>query len=237
MRDAVVPAAKIVTPNQFELEFLTGHRRQRGRRAGCRRRCSGAVRTIVLVTSVVHDRGGAGHDRHDRRHRGGCLGGRDARCCRRSSRVPGTSRPPIFLAQLLRSDLRHRTGPHGRRRLRRAAGHSRLRWLPSCSWSPPRTRSPSRRQASRCASSAEPVTRPELTPSCRFPPCGGRRGRRSPIAAAFSRHVADNGRPRLRPGAEESVRRTRRASVGRRRQSRKTSMLAPSALSRLARSS
>ncbi len=56
MRDAVVPAAQIVTPNQFELEFLTG---RSTRTLAEVLAAADALRSrgpeTVLVTSVVHD--------------------------------------------------------------------------------------------------------------------------------------------------------------------------------------
>ena len=56
MRDAVVPAAQIVTPNQFELEFLTGHATKTMSDVLA---AADALRSrgpdTVLVTSVVHD--------------------------------------------------------------------------------------------------------------------------------------------------------------------------------------
>ncbi len=61
MRDAVVPAAQIVTPNQFELEFLTGSS------TGTLTEVLAAADTLrargpdtVLITSVVHDEADAG---------------------------------------------------------------------------------------------------------------------------------------------------------------------------------
>jgi pyridoxine kinase len=57
MRDSVVPAAQVVTPNQFELEFLTG---RTTRTMGDVLAAADLVRDrgpdVVLVTSVVHDR-------------------------------------------------------------------------------------------------------------------------------------------------------------------------------------
>jgi pyridoxine kinase len=56
MRDTVVPAAQIVTPNQFELEFLTGHSTATLTQVLA---AADALRArgpeTVLVTSVVHD--------------------------------------------------------------------------------------------------------------------------------------------------------------------------------------
>ncbi len=56
MRDRVVPAAQIVTPNQFELEFLTGFNTSS---VADVLSAADALRSIgpdtVLVTSVVHD--------------------------------------------------------------------------------------------------------------------------------------------------------------------------------------
>jgi pyridoxine kinase len=56
MRDTVVPAAQIITPNQFELEYLTG--RSTGTVAEVLA-AADAARALgpetVLVTSVVHD--------------------------------------------------------------------------------------------------------------------------------------------------------------------------------------
>ena len=54
MRDYAVPAADIITPNQFELEYLSGindglARRRQGRHRG---RASAAARAVVLVTSI-----------------------------------------------------------------------------------------------------------------------------------------------------------------------------------------
>jgi len=56
MRDAVVPAAQIITPNQFELEYLTGRSTstvQEVLAAADAARAMGPQ--TVLVTSVVHD--------------------------------------------------------------------------------------------------------------------------------------------------------------------------------------
>ena len=56
MRDAVVPAAQIVTPNQFELEFLTGRSTStviEVLAAADAARAMGPE--VVLVTSVVHE--------------------------------------------------------------------------------------------------------------------------------------------------------------------------------------
>jgi len=56
MRDRVVPAAQIITPNQFELEFLTGHTTTTLAEVLA---AAQAARELgpeaVLVTSVVHD--------------------------------------------------------------------------------------------------------------------------------------------------------------------------------------
>lgn len=56
MRDAVVPAAQIITPNQFELEFLTGRSTSTVAEV---LEAADAARAMgpetVLVTSVVHD--------------------------------------------------------------------------------------------------------------------------------------------------------------------------------------
>jgi len=56
MRDTVVPAAQIITPNQFELEYLTG---RTTRTVGEVLDAADAARAMgpqtVLVTSVVHD--------------------------------------------------------------------------------------------------------------------------------------------------------------------------------------
>lgn len=56
MRDQVVPAAQVITPNQFELEFLTGMTTQtmdEVLKAADAARAMGP--DIVLVTSVVHE--------------------------------------------------------------------------------------------------------------------------------------------------------------------------------------
>ncbi len=56
MRDRVVPTADIVTPNHFELDFLTGHESRTPAEvleAADRLRAMGP--STVLVTSVVHD--------------------------------------------------------------------------------------------------------------------------------------------------------------------------------------
>ncbi len=61
MRDAVVPAAQIVTPNQFELEFLTGSSSKTLAEvlvAADTLRARGP--DTVLITSVVHDEAGPG---------------------------------------------------------------------------------------------------------------------------------------------------------------------------------
>jgi pyridoxine kinase len=56
MRDTVVPAAQIITPNQFELEYLTGHSTTTVAEVLS---AADAARALgpetVLVTSVVHD--------------------------------------------------------------------------------------------------------------------------------------------------------------------------------------
>lgn len=56
MRDRVVPAAQIITPNQFELEFLTG---RSAKTLDDVLAAAGAARELgpetVLVTSVTHD--------------------------------------------------------------------------------------------------------------------------------------------------------------------------------------
>ena len=65
-----MPAAQIITPNQFELESLTGSARPTMAEvlaAADAARASGPE--TVLVTSVVHDDAAAGHDRHGRRRR------------------------------------------------------------------------------------------------------------------------------------------------------------------------
>ena len=56
MRDAAVPAADIVTPNQFELEFLTGHTvvSQTDVLTACERLHAKGPK-VILVTSVLTD--------------------------------------------------------------------------------------------------------------------------------------------------------------------------------------
>ncbi|HET9872166.1 MAG TPA: pyridoxal kinase PdxY [Propionibacteriaceae bacterium] len=55
MRDRVVPAAQIVTPNQFELEFLTGRSTETPEDLlAAARLLRGTGPDIVLVTSAVH---------------------------------------------------------------------------------------------------------------------------------------------------------------------------------------
>lgn len=56
MRDAVVPQADIVTPNQFELEFLTGRRaRTQAEVVSAAEALRRAGPSTVLVTSVLHE--------------------------------------------------------------------------------------------------------------------------------------------------------------------------------------
>jgi pyridoxine kinase len=56
MRDRVVPAAQVITPNQFELEFLTGQRTTTMPEVLAAADAARALGPeIVLVTSVVHD--------------------------------------------------------------------------------------------------------------------------------------------------------------------------------------
>ena len=85
MRDRAVPAADIVTPNQFELEYLAGRSRRddlRMRRPRSRRSGASVPRT-VLVTSLA--------DRRDAGGRGGSPG-------RRRRRRPGWSAPPVSIS-------------------------------------------------------------------------------------------------------------------------------------------
>ena len=158
MRDTVVPAADILTPNHFELDFLAGV-------------TTASMAEVLAAADVVRDRGPRdvlvtsvlvdGHPgRLARRRRG--LGRR---------RLGGHHSPAPDLAQRLRR--RHRRalpraphhdrlpGPRPCRSRRRACSRSSRRpWRPAparSSWSPPRTTSPRRRSASRCGSSGEGV--------------------------------------------------------------------------------
>ena len=74
LRDEVIPVADVVTPNQFELEFLTGRRiatLEDLLAAADALRDQGP--STVLVTSAVYD----GHDQHGRGLGRRGLGGAD----------------------------------------------------------------------------------------------------------------------------------------------------------------
>ena len=127
MRDTVVPKAQIVTPNQFELEFLTGLSTTtlpEVLAAADALRARGPE--TVLVTSVVHD--DAAPETIDMVAVTG-----DERVVRDDStaaaavhrgRRPDRRHLPGRAAAVRRADG---AGPDGRRRLRRAADHRRVR--------------------------------------------------------------------------------------------------------------
>ena len=97
-RDHAVPAADIVTPNQFELAWLAGRpiaameRRARRRRQGARHRPRASW---SAPASLVGDRGPARHPGPQRR---GQLGRAGRPGCRSPSTAPATRSPPCFSA-------------------------------------------------------------------------------------------------------------------------------------------
>ena len=83
LRDRVVPVADIITPNQFELGFLTGHRARHARvdaRGGGRGPGDGAPHRPGDERGAT--RPGGGHDRDARRRRRRRVDHRRRRCCR-----------------------------------------------------------------------------------------------------------------------------------------------------------
>ena len=154
MRDTVVPAADILTPNHFELDFLAGVTttsmdevlaaadavRDRGPRD-------------LLVTSVLVDDTPA--DSLDV-----VAVSDDGAWAVTTPLLPispngcGDVTAALYLAHLVHDRL---PGPRPVARPRRACSRSSSRpWRPAparSSWSPPRTRSPTLRSASRCGSS------------------------------------------------------------------------------------
>ena len=91
MRDRVVPAAQLITPNQFELEALTG--RPTATMAELLA-AADAARALgpemVLVTSVGARRRRPGHHRDGRGGRRPGPGRWRRRCCRVRSPAPAT---------------------------------------------------------------------------------------------------------------------------------------------------
>ncbi len=91
-RDRALPAATIVTPNAFELEWLTG--RPVGTlaeaRGGGRDASSRAGRGSVAVTSLALDDTPAGRARRPRRRRKPASGARGRRSCRSRSTARAT---------------------------------------------------------------------------------------------------------------------------------------------------
>ncbi len=221
MRDLVVPAADIVTPNQFELEFLTETSVTTLDEVLAGRQRAPGARTAYGPGHQRRARRRPGPRVDDRGRRGGSLVGHHPGYCRRRSPAPATSRP----RRSWRNCSAAPTSPqalgetaavmYGLLSVTHASGRSELALVEAQDElvAPSRLpRRPTRLLRSALDHSAAlarvPLTRAE--PSTR-----ATRSRRA------TKHSARRGGCRATQSA----------------QSRKTSMLAPRALSRLARSS
>ncbi len=209
MRDTVVPAAQIITPNQFELEYLTG-------------RTTGTVAEVLDAADAARAMGPADRAGHLGGARG--RGGRDHRHDRGDGRRCVVGDHPAAAPHVHRGrrpDRGHVPGPPAvlglggpgrrtdrRRGLRGAQGDGGVRAVGAAAGGRPGRDRVARRTRSRSCGCAEP--RPGSAPA------------RAPRAPLPRRSRGLSGRP---------------AGGWRGGQSRNTSMFAPSAFSRLARSS